>query len=97
MPQRRERAVRVVFVKEIPFVFDHFVDEVDEAPRDLRESGAIDGVAHERAVASPHVRIVIVVSPLNVGVIRRQDGTAVVALRADDEQRTAIEIDDLVR
>ena len=71
--------------------------ECQKLTRDLRETGTIGGIRYKRRIARPDVRVVIVVAPLDVGVAGRNDSAVAVAMRANRQDRSAIQLDDLLR
>ena len=84
-------------MQKVAAVADRVVRVGQKLARDLRETGAIDGVGDKRRIARPDIRIVIVVSPLDVGIAGRHDAAIAIAMRADREDRPAIQLDDLFR
>ena len=54
----------------------------------------VERVRHQRAVARPHVRVGVAREVHDVRVVGRDDAAALVDLRAHDEQRALVQIDD---
>ena len=97
VPAGSDRAVGVVLVKKIALLLDDAVCEEQKRSGQFVEAGTVHGIADQGPVPGPHVRVVIAVAVLNVGIIGGQNCPVAVALRPDDQQRLFVELDDVVR
>ena len=71
--------------------------QVEELPRDLGITGGVERGRYKRPVTRPKIAVMVGRTLGHVRVVRREYRASVVYLRADNEQRAFVKIDDRVR
>ena len=92
VPPGRNRSVSIIFLKKVAVGMDDSGAEFVEPACEIGIPGQIERVRDERAVAGPEITVVIRRPFGYVRIVRREDGTIVVDLCPDDQQRAFIKI-----
>ena len=85
MPTRRERARRVVLVKEVAVFRDRFLAEAEEVTTEFTVASKVERVCDECAIARPVVGVRVACEVRDVVIVRSNDRAAVVDLRAKND------------